>query len=510
MYPATAAVPGGGMTASPRWPQRAGRARRRLIAPRGLALMAVVMGGCALTPNGTREERDRLAAAGAPFEPRFEERMLPELPSAPAWEDVLHRAFLANGDLEVAYFDWKAAVQRIEIASAYPNSNVTLGYSYTFSSERMKAFDRTTFSAGFDSMENLSFPTKVMQKGKVALDEARASGERFGTAKFNLQRRVLTAWADYGLLAERLRIQQERLSLDRIALDTTRARIGAGGAQQDLLRAAVALRMTEDATRNTEAELAASRAMLNGMLAREPAAPLAPPQAMPMPRALPVDDAVLLTAAVDLNPELSALAHQVAGRRDALELARLQWIPDINPSVVLSGSIAQAIGAAIVLPTTIKEIEGVIKEAEATLRGSEAMLRQTRSDRAASFVATLVSLRNAERQASLFETKVVPLSERVLATVRQSYAAGATGYLDMIDAQRTLLEARFVVAEARAMREKRLAELEALMGTDVETLVPHPRTPLPPSTNPPASAIPKPPTDTARAIGAPQSKAPHD
>lgn len=475
-----------------------GRARRRSCTFRAVAgsvavLALLVLSGCALTPSGTKEEQARVEEAGKPYEPRFEERVLPELPPAPSWEDVLHRVFLANGDLEAAYFDWKAAVQRIEIASAYPNSNVTLGYSYTFSSERMKTFDRMTFSAGFDSMENLSFPTKVVQKGKVALDEARASGERFRAAKFDLQRRVLSAWADYTLLAERLRIQHERVSLGRIALGSTRAKVQAGGAPQDLLRAEVALRMAEDATKSTETQLAAARAMLNGMLARDPGAPLGPPHAMPTPRAIPTDDAALLAAAVDQNPELSALAQQVNGRSDALELARLQWIPDINPSVVFSGSVAQAIGAAIVLPTTIKEIEGGIKEAEAMLRGGEAILRQARRDRAGSFVATLVALRNAERQASLFETTVVPLSDRVLATVHQAYSAGSASYLDMIDAQRTLLDARLVIAEARAMREKRLAELEALMGTDVETLGrPSPAaTPTPPLAADAAGSLPK-------------------
>ncbi len=449
----------------------------RAVAATSVVLIVAALGGCALTPKGAKEEEARLSAAGAKYEKPFEQRTLPEIPAEPSWRDVLHRAFLANGDLEAAYFDWKAAVQRIEIASAYPNSNVTLGYSYTFSSERMKTFDRMTFSAGFDSMENLSFPTKVMQKGKVALDEARASGERFRAAKFDLQRRVLTAWAEYGLLGERLRVQQEQVSLARTALGATRARVVAGGAQQDLLRAEVALRTAENATKDIEAELSASRAMLNGLLAREPDAALAPPQAPPLPRAIPADDSILLAAAVDQNPELSALAHQVQGRADALELARLQWIPDINPSVVFSGSIAQAIGAAIVLPTTIKEIQGGIKEAEAMLRGNQAVLRQAHRDRAGSFVATLVALRNAERQASLFESEVIPLSERVLDIVPRSYSAGASSYVDLIEAQNTLLGARLFLAEARAAREKRLAELEALMGTDVETLGPVPTAP---------------------------------
>jgi outer membrane protein, heavy metal efflux system len=40
----------------------------------------------------------------------------------------------------------------------------------------------------------------------------------------------------------------------------------------------------------------------------------------------------------------------------------------------------------------------------------------------------------------------------------------------MIDSQRTLLDARTLLAEARVAREKRLADLENLAGADVETL----------------------------------------
>jgi len=440
------------------------------------ALVAIATGsaliGCALTPKGANEERARLADSGRPYEPRFEERALPEMSLAPTWEDILRRALLANGDLEAAYFDWKAAVERIDVAAAWPNSRLMLGYSYMFSGGDMKAFDRNTFAFSPDSMESLLWPSKAAQQGKVALAEARATGARFRAAKFDLQKRVLSAWAEYALNAERVRIERERRELARLTFDTAKSRVRAGGMQQDLLRAEVSLQTAEDSLKTAEAELAQSRAMLNGTLAREPDAPLAAPSPMPPPRPIPADDATLLATAVEQNPQLEALARQVEGRTDALERARMEWLPDINPTLAFTGSASQAIGAAIMLPTTIKEIEGGIKEAGAMLRGTEATLRQAGRDRAASFVATLLALRNAERQATIFDSRIVPAAERVVSITRQGYVAGSATFLDMIDAERALLDARLIVAEARAMRESRLAELEALMGTDVETLGP--------------------------------------
>ena len=127
-----------------------------------VAALAIALGGCALIPKGTTEERARLESVAPRYEPPVTERELPELPAEPTWQDVLHRAFLANGELEAAYFEWNAAYERIEVASTYPNTNVALGYTYTLSSENMKTFDRMTFSAGFDGMEiDLVFQSRL-------------------------------------------------------------------------------------------------------------------------------------------------------------------------------------------------------------------------------------------------------------------------------------------------------------------------------------------------------------
>lgn len=449
------------------------RRRSRLAAAGAIATMlAFLHGGCALTPHGTKEEQARLERTGAPFEPPFEQRTLPEISAEPTWMDILHRAFLANGELEAAYFRWKAAVQRIDIASAYPNSNVSVGYEYEFSSERMKSFDRMSFSVGFDAMENLSWPTKVEQAGKIALDEARAAGERFSAMKFQLQRDVLSAWAEYVLTSEELRIARRNWTLLKIDRGAAEGRVAAGASQEDMLKAELALARAEDRVRTLESELTARRSQLNAMMAREPGAPLHSPAELPAARKLEAADDVLLAAGAQRNPELAALAHQVQGRADALELARLQWIPDINPFFGFTGTVSQVIGAAVTLPTTIVEIRAGIKEAEAMQRESQAMLRQALSQRGGEFVATLVALRNAERRASLLKHVMLPAAEHLAANAEQCCIAGTTPLSDLIEARQMVFEVRQQIAETWTEREKRLAELEALAGIDVETLAP--------------------------------------
>jgi outer membrane protein TolC len=217
-------------------------------------------------------------------------------------------------------------------------------------------------------------------------------------------------------------------------------------------------------------QMRAMRAQLNAMLARDPDAPLPPPETIPDPRPLPAADDRLLAMAVDRNPELAALSHEVAGREDALALAKLQWIPDINPSFGFTGSISQMVGAAVMLPTTQREIRGAIRESEAMLEASRAVLEQTRRERAAAFVATLIALRDAERQTQWFAERIIPAAERNASASRQSYSTGSVTLTEVLAAEESVLESKFASARVKVEREKHLARLESLAGVDVETL----------------------------------------
>lgn len=443
---------------------------------------AIFLSGCVLAPHDTKQEQKQVSDAGVAYETAAESRTLPELPSPATWQDVLHRAFLANGELEAAYFEWKAALTRVEQAGAYPNSNLSIGFEYMFSSGRMKSWDRTTVSAGFDPSMTLRLPIKVRQSARVALEQAKAAGQKFRAAKFDLQRRVLSSYLDLSLLQEKLRIQRDNVELLKLLSESAASRVQAGAPQQDLLKAQIEHRLAENELVNLQAEANAMRAMLNGMLARDADAPLELPASFPSPRPVAADDATLIAVAVDANPELAGLAHQVQAGKDALELARLAYLPDISPVAGFTGSVSQFAGAMLMLPTNIPAIRGAVNEAGAMLRANQAMALQTRRDRAASFVAALYMMRNAERQLVLFEQDVLPVAEQALNSSRQAYGAGQISFADLIDSQRMLLEVRLMIAEIKAEREKRLAEMESLAGVDIETLGQ-------PATQPAASGI---------------------
>ena len=428
------------------------------------------LSSCVLSPKGATEERSRLANASSSYETPAPGRQLPELPATVEWRDALSRAFLANGELEAAYFDWKAALARIDQAATWPNSNVAVTFSYMFSSENVKAWDRTTIGVGFDPSMNLTLPVKARKAGQVALDAAREAGERFRAVKFDLQRKVLSAYLELSMTEELIRIERDNQTLLELVKDSARDRAQAGGPLQDLSKAMIESQMAGNELAALQAKAQSMRGMLNGMLARDANASLALPAHLPAPREVLADDARLIAAGVAQNPELAALAHQVAGRADAIEVARLQYLPDFAPSASITGSLSQSLGSMVMLPTKVPAIRAGIEEAQAMARASEAMLRQTGQDRAANFVANLYAMRNAERQVQLYRERVVPAAQQLINSSRSAYAAGTIGFADLVDSERMLLAVRRMMTESQIDREQRLADLEALAGVDIETL----------------------------------------
>ncbi len=436
------------------------------------AVLAVplIVGGCMMHPEGTAGQRDELNAVGKAYAQPVEKREIPEVPVPATWQDVLRRACLTNGELEAAYHEWHAANERIDVVSYWPNSNLNLGFSYMFSPGNIKAWDRTTVTAQPDPSASLKLPQQARQGGQVALDAAREAGEKFRATKFRIQRQVLGSYLDLALMEEDIRIGQENCELLRRVLDNARSRVQGGAPQQDLIKAQVQLHLAENMLQSQQTQTASMRAMLNGMMARPADAALVLPGHLPDGRTISVDDDKLIAAGVEKNPELGGLAQQVAGRKDAVELAKMQFLPSINPTAGFTGSLSQSLGSMVMLPTTIPMINAQIRESKAMLEASAAMLRQTRSERAASFVATLYALRNAERQEAFYSQTILPAARNLLTASRQDYVSGRVGLVELIDAQRTLLDVRRTAAQFHIEREKRLTDLEELAGVDVETL----------------------------------------
>ncbi len=429
---------------------------------RPVVLVLLLGAGCSVA--GEREERDLADRAGRPYEEPYDRRKLPALVPAPARADVLQFAFLSSPDLERAYFEWRAALERVPQESSLEAP--ALGFERMFSKERMSAWDRTTLGA----RQAIPFPGKLAARGRVALQEAVAARRRFEDAKFRLQAEVVEAYEELLLTDRSIAIARENLALLKQFVEVSNALLGAGKARQvDLTKAELEAAGAENDLASIEARRRADLSRLNRLLARPPDAALAP-AAPEAPAALPAEDAKVLELAAERNPELAAVVAEIRGREEALELARKAWLPDFEISFSVTGSVERMLGAMLTAPLQVGRIRAGIEEARANLRAAQAALRSRGDDLKARLVLDLYLARDGERRHRFLEATLLVKAREVVENVREAYGTGGATFLELLDAQRALLEFRLESARLDAQRRTSLARLEATCAVDFGTL----------------------------------------
>jgi len=431
-----------------------------------LSLAAV---GCTVHPDGENQERQSALHAGAPYEPPIAQRQLPPLPDKPTVDDLVRYALQTNPDVERSYWEWRSALEQIPIdGTQATNLAISAG---TILNRGSFSGDRTTIGAQNDPMSDIVLPDKLSAAAHRSLEAARAAAKRFRQAQLDLRSKVISAYDDYALTAEMIRLGNQSVQLLQATASITEARNrAASSSQQDVLKSRNELDLARNNVANLQSQLPAQLAALNALLGREASAPIAPPAALPPARPVQYSDQQLLDLLAKANPQLLALADEIRGKQQSIRLAKLQYIPDfsLSANTDLAG-MAQNLSGMITLPLLRHEaLDAAIAQAKANLRASEAARRRTKSDLAAQAIMDIATLRDADRQLQLFEQAILPRSRQEVALTRAAYESATATLLDLLDSQRSLIDTEQLVVTLRITRDKRLADLESLAAAPIQ------------------------------------------
>ena len=444
------------------------RSPRRLAITSGLLLLAG-LSGCTIHPAGEAGERRQVLDAGRSFQRRFEDRALPPLEDNPAPDDLVRHAILANADLEQKYWEWVAAIEQVPIDGTQ-TTTLALSAGMTVNRGRTGA-GSTMLTLLNDPMTDIHWPGTLAVAAQRSLENARAAGKRFRKAGYDLRSKVLSAYYDYALTAELIRLEQANAELLQTTVMVVEARNRAGtGGQQDLLKTRNELDLSRNDIAAMRTQLPAELAALNALLSRKPDAPIPVPAQMPAVTPVEQSDEQLLALAAQQNPQLAALADEIRARKNGITLANLQYVPDFDLSLGgdLMGIAQNLVGTATVPLLRYEAINASIAQAEANLRAAEAMRRQAHNDLSAQVVMDIRTLRDSDRQLELFEQTILPRATQVVTVARSAYEAGQSSLLEWLDGERSLIAIRRLVANLRAARAKRLADLEAIAAQNLQ------------------------------------------
>ncbi len=433
-------------------------------------MLPAFLTGCTVHPAGEQSERQAALDAGKPYESPADKRTGPSLPENPSVDDLVHYALLTNADLEEQYWQWRAAIEQVTIDGTQP-TNLAISFGTTLNNGAL-ALDRTVVTAANDPMTDISFPGKLSAAARRSLENARAAGVRFRKAEYELRRKVVSAYDDYALNAELIRLGEENIQLLEMTATITEARNRSGqGGEQDVLNAHNDLDLAKNDVANMRSELPAERAALNALLDRPATAAIAVPDSLPAMRPIAGSDQEVLDRAARVNPELVALADEIRGKREDIELAKLQYYPDFDvaASTDLKGITQSLLGEFTVPILRYEALHAGVLQAEANLRAIEAMREQTSNDLSAQLVDDLSTLRDADRQLDLLEHTILPRARGAVTLARAAYQSGSVSLLEMLDSQRSLIDMERLVASLVIIRDKRLAEVEAIDAGKLET-----------------------------------------
>ena len=391
--------------------------------------------------------------------------------------DLLVYAGRNNLGLSAAFEEWQAALEHVSRAVRRPEPRVTLG-AYLQSVET-----RTGPMRGRVAL-NLPLPRygALDAAGAIASAKAEAARERFESALFDLEHDVRKVWYELAWLERAIEVARGHRELLMHWESISLARLETGiGRHADVIRTQVELGKLIDRIATLEDLRFPLSARLNAALGRAAAAPLPTPRdcghALEMP-----NEEMLLADLGQTSPALRALAHRAEAARQEIALAQTEASPRfyVGAEYVLiddarqagvpdSGRDAIALSLGADLPIWRESYDAGVREGRAALR---AILAESadRTLRLGSEVhLALYSVRDANRRLELYSKELIPKGEEAVSALDSAYQTGEASFLELIDAQRVLLEFQLEAARAEADRFQAFAKLEHLTGARLHT-----------------------------------------
>lgn len=391
--------------------------------------------------------------------------------------ELLRFARLNNPGLAAAFERWREALERVPQATKLPEPRLTLGAFVEEVETRVGPMQgRVGLTQRFPWFGALD------EAGEIAFQASEAVRVELEALRLKVDRDVRDAWYEYAWLERAVEITRGHQDLLLHWESVARARMETGiGKHADVIRAQVELGKLEDRVQTLGDLRRPVRARLNAALGRESGAPLPVPD-LPADRFVAPDAAKLKAALVESNPELRALEHRIEGARHAIALARTARYPSFSvgadytligsarqPGVAGSGDDAIALTLGLDIPIWRRAYDAGVRGAEASLRRAHKQHQDTWNHLASELELSLYRVRDADRRVALFEESLIPKGEESVQALDSAYQAGEQGFLDLIDAQRLLLEFQLEVARARSDRARALAETERISGVPLHS-----------------------------------------
>lgn len=269
------------------------------------------------------------------------------------------------------------------------------------------------------------------------------------------QERVQLAQASTELARQAASAAAKRVAAGKVSpVDLTRARVDEANAELELSEA-------QGAWRTAQQTLALSMGERNPSFT---ALSAAGPSRAPMP-GRPACTALL--SAPDTFPAVARARQEAAHREALVTLERSQRLPDLTLTVgskrEANGSAQPVLGLSVPLPVFDRQ-QGRITEAMRRAEQAHEELEATRLQALNELQTACTALEVAQAQMQRLETVVLPSAQQAREDASKGFDAGKFSFLDVLDAQRALLQARTRYLNTLAAAHQAAADIDRITG----------------------------------------------
>lgn len=414
--------------------------------------------GCAGSPTTEEQQAwQHQEAVARGYRPGGERPTLPTLDANSPLQDFLLYAMLKAPQVEAAWFDWAASVQGITVARSRPDPRLAFEADIT----------DTVMALVPGLMTELPGPGKLQAAASVATAASEARYFAFESSVLQTAYALKKAYYELYFLDARVDVNRETLGLVREIETLALAKNAVGKATlQDVLRAQIEQERLSTEIANLEDSRTPLLAAFKAALGLQPQDPAPPVPATAESTSLKLTSDELLDQALARNPRLQAMAAEVRRADASIRLAYKARVPDFSAGLEVDVDPSPAIftpSIGMTLPVWRDKIAAQIAAAQAEKQAAAARLDAEEIALAVDFAEKSFLFREASRTLTLLTERLLPKANQSLEVAQSGYVSGKVDFLNLLDAERTLLEFRRAEVEARVRRELALADLSLLI-----------------------------------------------
>ena len=333
-----------------------------------------------------------------------------------------------------------------------------------------------TNSIGIRQM--VPFFGKLDLKEKIAQREVNIAEQELRAKEREVISMVKMAFADLFMAERSIEILREQLDILRVVIGATEARYRVGRVpQQDVFKAQLEQSQILNQLIIAEEEISVATVKLNTAMYRPPRTPIQIPAEFALP-----DSTLTVPALDDLalanRPELRGADREIERAEVMYELAeRNRKYPDFMlgwdymrmPTEMKKDRYGAMVNITIPFsPWTAGRRNYEVEESLAEIRAAKSNREAMRNMTVKQVGESQAKVQAAKRSLQLYREGLLSQAELSFRSALSAYQTGRVEFVNLLEAQRTLREARMGYYKATASFMQNLADLERAVGRDLQ------------------------------------------